>query len=146
MRADGKTLAEIAVALGYSTPTHVSVSLKRHVDRIVTPAADDYRKLIDERLDRMYRETMRVLEATHYVVSNGTVVFFGDCDCDDGQRLAGLCAHARPLRNSSPVLAAIEQLRKIEAQRSKLYGLDAPVKHDVSVSQVTVKVEGADDV
>lgn len=146
MRADGKTLAEIRTALGFSSPQHASKALKRHVERIVTPAADEYRKLIDERLDRMYREVMRVLEATHYVVNAGTVVFFGDCDCPDGSKLSGLCGHAKPLKDDSPVLSAVDRLLKIEAQRSRLFGLDAPVKHDVSVSQVTVKVQGADDV
>lgn len=146
LRADGKTYTEIAIALGFSSDTHVTKALKRHLDRIVKPAADEYRATIDARLDRMYRETMRVLEATHYVVNAGTVVFFGDCDCPEGSKLSGLCDHAKPLKDDSPVLAAVDRLLKIEAQRSKLYGLDAPVKHDVSVSQVTVKVEGADDV
>lgn len=146
MRGEGKTLAEITIALGYSSSQACHQALKRHLEKHIAPAADEYRAVIDARLDRMYREVMRVLEATHYVISNGTVVFFGECKCDDGQRLAGLCAHAKPLTDDAPVLASVDRLLKIEAQRAKLFGLNAPVKHEVSVSQVTVKVEGADDV
>lgn len=146
MRGEGKTLAEIAIALEYSSTQACHAALKRHLEKHIAPAADEYRAVIDARLDRMYREVMRVLEATHYVVNAGTVVFFGDCECDDGQRLAGLCKHAKPLLDDSPVLAAVDRLLKIEDQRSRLFGLNAPVKHEVSVSEVTVKVEGADDV
>lgn len=145
MRSEGKTLNEIALALSYSNATHVSVSLRRHVDRIVKPAAEEYRALMDERLDRMRRETMRVLEATHYKVSDGRVIYHAPCDCPQvlyGER----CQHWKPLEDDSPVLAAVDRLLKIEERQARLHGLDAPVKQRVEVANVTVKVEGADDV
>jgi hypothetical protein len=147
MRSRGSTLNEIAVALGYSNATHVSVSLRRHVDRYVRPAADEYRALMDERLDHMRRETMRVLETTHYKVSDGRVIYHAPCDCPrDIYGDGGHCPHWKPLEDDSPVLAAVDRLLKIEERQAKLHGLDAPVKQRVEVANVTVKVEGADDV
>lgn len=144
MKSRGATLVEIAMALAYTDSSHVSKALKRHIDRIVTPAADEYRKLMDERLDHMRREALRVLETTHYKVNNGVVVHatLEECGCPAWET----CPHAKPLLDDSPVLAAIDRLLKIEERQARLHGLDAPVKHDVSVSSVTVRVEGADDV
>lgn len=146
MRSDGKTLNEIAIAKGFVDASHVRKALARHLDRVVTPAADEYRKLMDDQLDQMQRAVMRVLETTHYKVNNGTVVYYGgdECQCQPWER--DTCGHAKPLLDDSPVLAAVDRLVKIQESRRKLYGLDAPVKHDVSVSSVTVRVEGADDV
>ena len=143
MKSMGRTLQEIAIALNYADSSHVSKAFKRHLDRIVKPAADEYRAQLDARRERMRRECWRVLEAAHYKVNNGVVVHYTDCDCPP---YATDCPHSKPLLDDSPVLAAIDRLRKLDEDERKLYGLDAPVKHDVSVSQVTVKVQGADDV
>lgn len=144
MRARGATLNEIMLALQYSSPQHVSTALKRHVSRIVKPAADEYIAVMDEQLDHMYRETMRVLEATHYRVSDGRVIYHSECDCPviDGEH----CPHWKPLKDTSPVLSSVDRLLKIQERRAKLYGLDAPVKQKIDIQNVTVKVEGADDV
>lgn len=144
MRTRACTLAEIQIALGYSSPQHVSTALNRHIARRVGPAADEYRAVMDEQLEHMYREVIRVLETTHYKVNNGVVVHatLDKCGCPAWET----CPHAKPLLDDSPVLAAVDRLIKIQESRRKLYGLDAPVKHDVSVSSVTVRVEGADDV
>lgn len=143
LRANGRTLQEIAIALNYVDASHVRKALSRHLERRVAPSADEYRAQIDARLDRMHREVMRVLEATHYKVNNGVVVHYTVCDCPP---YSTECSHSEPLLDDSPVLAAVDRLLKIDESRRKLYGLDAPVKHDVSVSTVTVRVEGADDV
>lgn len=145
MRSRGATFAEIAIALGFVDSSHVSKAMRRHLDRIVKPAADEYRALMDERLDYMRREALRVLEATHYRVSEGRVIYHADCSCP--KDLYGTpCPHWQPLEDDSPVLAAIDRLLKIEERQAKLHGLDAPVKQQVEVSNVTVRVEGADDV
>jgi hypothetical protein len=143
MKSMGKTLGEIAIALKYVDGSHVSKALRRHLERRVAPAADEYRAQLDARRERMRRECWRVLEAAHYKVNNGIVVHYTDCDC---KPYATDCAHSKPLLDDSPVLAAIDRLRKLDEDERRLYGLDAPVKHDVSVSSVTVKVQGADDV
>jgi hypothetical protein len=143
MRSRSCTLDEIAIALGFVDRSHARKAIQRHTASIVRPAADEYRAMMDEQLDSMHREVLRVLETTHYKVNNGVVVHHrpAECKCTEMP-----CEHFVPLLDDSPVLAAVDRLVKIQESRRKLYGLDAPVKHDVSVSQVTVKVEGADDV
>jgi len=143
MRAMGKTLEEIAIALSYYDRSHVRRALDRHLERRVAPAADEYRAALDARRERMRRECWRVLEAAHYKVNNGVIIQYADCKCPP---YATDCTHAKPLLDDSPVLAAIDRLRKLDEDERRMYGLDAPVKHDVSVSSVTVKVQGADDV
>lgn len=146
MRTREATLNEIALALGYVDASHVQKALKRHLARIVTPTADEYRKVMDDQLSSMHREVLRVLEATHYKVNNGVVVYHRPVDCGCVGDLAESCPHYKPLVDDAPVLAAVDRLVKIQESRRKLYGLDAPVKHEVEVSTVTVTVKGADDV
>lgn len=145
MKTRGCTLAEIQIALDYGSTAHVATALRRHIDRRVGPAADEYRALMDERLDHMRREVLRVLETTHYKVSEGRVIYHAPCDCPQGL-YGDRCPHWKPLEDDSPVLAAVDRLLKIEERQAKLHGLDAPVKQSVEVTNVTVKVEGADDV
>ncbi len=145
MKVRGSSLGEIALALGYVDRSHASKAITRHVDRIVKPAATQYIALQEERLDHMRREVLRVLETTHYRVSDGRVIYHAKCDCPQdlyGER----CPHWKPLEDDSPVLAAVDRLLKIEERIAKLHGIDKPIKHEVSVSNVTVRVEGADDV
>lgn len=147
MRGEGKTLAEINLALGFAGASHVGKALRRHIDRRVGPVADEYIAMQLDTMDRLKREVFRVMEATHYRVSDGRVVYHAECACTPGMYGEGEhCPHWKPLRDTSPVLAAADRLIKVEERISKLLGLDKPVKHDVSVSNVTVKVEGADDV
>ena len=145
MKSRGCTLAEIQLALGYGSTAHVATALKRHVEKRVAPAADEYRALMDSQLDHMYREVMRVLETTHYKVSDGRVIYHAPCDCPQGL-YGDRCPHWKPLVDDAPVLSSVDRLLKIQESRRKLYGLDAPVKQSVEVTNVTVKVEGADDV
>lgn len=145
MKTRAATLEEIVIALGYSSPSHVRTAIRRHLERRVAPAADEYRALMDEQLDHMYREVSRVLETTHYKVSDGRVIYHADCACPQGL-YGDRCPHWKPLKDDSPVLASVDRLIRIQESRRKLYGLDAPVKQAVEVTNVTVKVEGADDV
>lgn len=137
MRAAGKRMDEIALALGYCDGSHVHRQLKKHLERVVSPSADLYRATMLDQLDRMYRETMRVLEATHYHVNAGVVVYHGDPANPDS---------VQPLLDDSPVLAAVDRLLKIQERTAKLLGLDAPAKVDVQQQHITVTVKGAEDV
>lgn len=136
MKARGCTYREIAIALGYTDDSHVSKALKRHMQRRIEPVADEYRAILDDQLDSMYRSVMRVLETTHLKVNDGRVVYY---DEPDGN------GPPKPLLDDSPVLAAVDRLLKIQKARRELYGLDAPTKVETSGS-VTVRVEGAEDV
>ena len=130
------------LALGYHDVPHVSNAIKRHVKRMMIDAGHvhEMRMVCDSQLNMLFRKAMTVLESTHLKVNNGYVVYYTeDPDNNPG-------AKAKPLQDSAPVLAAIREMVRIQESRRKLWGIDAPVKHEVSVSQVTVTVRGADDV
>lgn len=109
------TFAEIGHALGVNASrAHALVS--RGLARTRQEPADELRRLEAERLDLMQLEAMRVLRRAHVIVSHGRVVMD-----DDGN----------PLIDDGPTLAAIGQLLRIQDRRAKLFGLDAPTKHEV---------------
>lgn len=134
MKSRGCTHNEIAIALGFTDGPHVAKALRRHLERAITPAVDEYRALMDHQLDEMHRAVLRVLETTHLKISDGRVVYYDD----------ETSGQPKPLLDDSPVLASVDRLLKIQDQRAKLYGLYAPTK--VDVRNVTVRVEGAEDV
>lgn len=150
MRSRECTFAEIAIALGYGNASVARNAVDRHLARIVKPEADAYRKIMDDQLSEMHRQVLRVLEATHYKVNAGVVVYHrpADCGCPrtDADGDFATCEHYKPLTDDAPVLAAVDRLLKIQDRRAKMYGLDAPARVEAQVSQVTIKIEGADDV
>ena len=89
----------------------------------------------DEQLDKLAAATWDVLEAEHITVNNGHII-----------SLAGV-----PLPDYGPVLQAIGKLTNIENTRRgnvearrrlgeslrKLHGLDAPVRTEVQITEVT---------
>lgn len=104
--------------------------------RRVDPKIDAYRALVLDRieaalprLEKLERAAIEVLERHHVTVNNGHVI-----KLDDGE----------PLLDDGPVLAAIDRLIKIEAEREKntaalrkLFGLDAPARVDATITEVT---------
>lgn len=104
-----------------------------------------------EKLDAMEAEAWRVLEALHYVVNQGEVVYLYDGGPPetikqgwarpklDPEVQAALerkrdAMGRDPLIDNKPVLDALNVLLKIAERRSKLLGLDAPVKKQVDVT------------
>jgi hypothetical protein len=75
-----------------------------------------------DKLDAIEREALAVLETFHYVVSDGRVVSYAQTEG----------AEPTPLKDSGPVLAALDRLLKTSDARRKLLGLDAASKVDVS--------------
>lgn len=140
MKVAGRTHAEISIALGYYDESHVSRALRRHTKLMAEPHVETMRQLCEEQLSQLHRAAMRVLESTHLKVNNGYVVYYTE-DPESNPN-----AKAKPLHDSAPVLAAIDRLLRIQESKRKLWGIDVPVKHEVSVSSVTVTVRGADDV
>lgn len=139
LRAKGLTYDEIAIAQGYYDKSHVARSIKRHLANTVPPAADEYRNIMDSQLDELYRRGLAVLDAKHYTVSHGQIVYHpDDNEFGAGPRI--------PLEDDAPVLAAIDRLLKIQARRAALWGLDAPTAQRIQVQNVRVTVDGADDV
>jgi hypothetical protein len=126
LRSKGKSYRQIAAALGCDV--HVAHSaVKRVIAEIITEPAEAAIAFELERLDRLHRAAMKVLERHHVTVSNGKVVEV------DGQ----------PLLDDGPVLSAIDRLVRISESRRKLLGLDQPAKMNVS-GGLTYEVVGID--
>lgn len=129
MRLDGKPWHEIEKALGYASPGAAHTDVKRALEesrKELALVADEYRELELQRLDDMERATRTVLDALHVTVSHGRII-----RNDDGSELL----------DHDPALRAVDRLLRIAERRSRLLGLDQPVKHEIS-GQVLYAVEG----
>lgn len=140
LRSRGYSYRKIAETLGCDVRiAHDDV--KNALRAIVEEPAQDVLRLELERLDgelerlNGLEESVRtVLEARHWTVSNGKIIYLGD----------------EPLMDDAPVLQAVDRLIRIEESRRrngesrrKLLGLDAPTKTQVS-GGVTYEIVGID--
>lgn len=126
LRRRGYSYARIAAELGVSrSSAHEAV--QRALRAIVEEPAQDVRQLELDRLDEMWQAVVKVLEARHVTVSNGKVVTL------DGS----------PVEDDAPVLNAVDRLLRIQERRSKLLGLDAEKKINLS-GGVKYEVVGID--
>lgn len=115
LRARGWNYTQIGDALG-TDRGNAHHAVQRALAAAVREAADEVRELELTRLDDMYAAVIAVLEAKHFTVSHGKVVYLGK----------------EPLVDDAPVLAAVDRLLKIQERRAKLLGLDAATKTEVS--------------
>lgn len=134
LRARCRTWSSIADTLGYSNAGHAQQAVKKHAESIIRPAAEDYRREMDNQLDEMQHAAIEVLERRHYTISNGAPVYIGTTEDEP------------PLEDDGPVLQAIATILKVQERRAKLWGLDAPTKVQAEVSNVRITIEGAEDV
>lgn len=121
LRARGLTFQQIADQLGYSDRSAARMGWKRVIDGVVIEAREDVLKLELDKLDRMEREAIEIMETFHFVVSDGRIVFTGDKD--DPNRT--------PLHDDGPRLAAIDRWLKVSQHRAKLMGVYAPTRSEV---------------
>jgi hypothetical protein len=134
LRIEGKTLDQIAVALGYKSRGAVSQDISRALAAQITEPAAELRSIEAARLDAAWQRlddarerVMDVLTRKHITVSNGKVI-----------TLPGADDKPVPLEDDGPILAAVGRLLDIERsrlqimeRRAKLFGLDAPAKVSV---------------
>jgi hypothetical protein len=118
LRSRGLSYQEIADQLGYASKGAAHDGVRRALQEAVQEGVDELRQVETSHLLDLRRAALAVMEAHHVVVSNGRVVYLGE----------------QPLTDTGPVLAAISQLVRISERLSRLHGLDAPVKHDVQVT------------
>jgi hypothetical protein len=118
MRIEQRPYHEIAAELGISEDI-----AKKDYQRIVElrrtdldAKRDDAVAIETAKLDALEQAAWEVLRRDHIVVQHGKVV-----------RL-----NRKPMVDDAPVLQAIDRLVKIAERRSKLKGLDAPAKVEVS--------------
>lgn len=140
LRADGHTYRAIAAEL-HITVSSAHDAVQRALRAIVEEPATEVLRL---ELDRLDAELVRlngleaaaraVLEREHVTVSHGKVITMEDPDTGD----------EKPLLDDGPVLQAIDRLVRIEdarrrngERRAKLLGLEAAVKVDATVTEVT---------
>lgn len=117
LRRNGATYPQIAERLSISEAGARKI-VKRVLDRMVTEAVPDVRKLELDRLDQLHVQALLVLQREHVVVSAGKPVLGFD---------------GRPMRDDGPTLQAIRTILTIQERRARLLGLDAPLKQDITV-------------
>jgi hypothetical protein len=117
LRRDGQTYHAIALELGYADHTGAMQAVSRCLARRAKEPTEEVRAHELERLDYMWRNAVRVLEAQHVTVQQGKVVTL------DGA----------PLADDAPVLNAMDRLLKIQERRSRLLGLDAPSRQVIQI-------------
>jgi hypothetical protein len=115
LRTGGVKLADIASQLGYANAGGVSKAISRAMLATVQEAGEEAKQLELERLDSYIVMALEVAHRTHYAHSQGRVVMMND----------------EPLIDDGPILAALDRLIKLSERRSKLKGLDAPLRHEV---------------
>lgn len=123
LRSLGWTYQRIADELGWSNKGDAHHAVSKVLRETVQEAGDDLRALELTRLDALYVAANEVLAREHVTVSNGRIV-------------SG--TNGAPILDDAPVLQAIDRLLKIQERRSRLLGLDAPIKKDVSLTDERV--------
>lgn len=118
MRARGATYQVIADALGFTSRGNAQRAVEKLIRSVEREGVETAVALQLERLDMMYDAVIKVLEAEHYVVSQGRLIYLDE--------------DSPPLADDSPVLTAVDRLLKIEERRSRLLGLDQPAKATVT--------------
>lgn len=121
LRARAMGYAEIGHAMGETDSTAFD-RVARGMGAIRSAPAAERVKLEEAKLDALERAALVVLEAFHYVVSEGRVVSY------QGPRQS----EPRPLKDDGPVLAAIKVLESLSRTRQDLLGLKAATKVDLS--------------
>lgn len=120
LRLTGATYRDIAARLGLGLAT-VHARIETHIAEQVNPLAAELRQLELDRLDALSLKAYEVLESDHVVVQHGKIV-----RDEQGQ----------PVKDHGPVLAAIDRLVRISERRSRLLGLDSPVKVDAHIERL----------
>lgn len=129
MRRDGMTPTQIADELDYSD-TYIKKCLASALKTIIIDNVEDLRKVENQKLDRLEKEVIAVLQAFHPLVSAGEVVR-DTLDDPNGVPLinpeTGKLVTYK-LTDAGPVLAAVAKAISIMERRAKMLGLDMPTK------------------
>ncbi|GIH26044.1 hypothetical protein Aph01nite_43540 [Acrocarpospora phusangensis] len=121
LRLQGLTIAVIARELDLAGST-VHELLTEYSAARLDPLTDEYRRIELDRLDDYTAKAYEVLVAEHVLVQHGKVIYDPETEA--------------PMRDLAPKLAAIDRLVRISERRSRLLGLDAVIKADVTVTPV----------
>lgn len=128
LKREGKTFEEIGSVFGVTKQTVHKIYVKA-LAAIPAMEIDLYRAEQLERLDDQLRRCYSILDSKHIIVSNGRVVRDEDGSTFDDDDI---------------VLRTLEQIRRIEADRRLLLGLNAAVKAEVSQTVTTYQIDLGD--
>lgn len=125
LRAAGKSYRYIAneVGLGF---VQVSNIIKAEIAKLSKPDVELIRKAETYELDGLEQIAYAILEKHHYKISpTGKLV---KLPTELGEDYA---------EDPTPVLQAINTIKGLKERKAKLLGLDAPVKADVTYTEIT---------
>jgi len=123
LRREGHSFAAIGEKFGISTP-RVHQIWRKALSDIPVPEIEALRAESAERLDDVLSRAYAVLADLNPLVQMGKEL---------------------PYKDQQLLLATLKEIRQTEAQRARLFGLDAPVKTEVSGTQnVRYEVVGVD--
>lgn len=148
LRGRGWSYRKIAAELDL-TVSNAHAAVQRALQATVAEAAAEVRQIELERLDRLYKAAVKVLERDHITVSQGHIIRTRVLDDDGNPIVLGYKGNGEPiykerdLLDDGPTLKAVETLLKIQARRAALLGLDAEKKVSVS-GGVKYEVVGID--
>jgi len=114
LRIAGKTYETIRKIMGWKNKSVAYNVCMREMRRIKEEPSVELRAMEEARMDELWRKGMEVLTGAHVVLYKGKVVL----DPKTKERLM----------NNGPVLEAISKLISISERRSRLRGLDMPIK------------------
>lgn len=137
LRTQGLTYQQIADEMGYASGRSAWDAVNRAITAVIKEPGEavlhfELERLDAElvRLDDLEAAARKVLTARHITVSNGRVILHPET--------------GDPMEDDGPVLQAIDRLVKIEdarrrngERRAKLTGIEAAVKVDATVHEVT---------
>lgn len=139
LKLAGYSLREIADLTGLSKST-VDRRLRCEINETVDPLREQYKRVVHDRLEKLWKRTAEVIRTPHYVVSDGRIVRQAvgrePDELPDGtpNPNAGELIW-EPLIDHGPTLAAIGRGESILNRIAELHGLKAPVKLDATVTE-----------
>ena len=113
------TLAAIADEMECSV-FKVQRLLNKYTPKLLEADATRHREIEVQKLDLLEEKLWRMVDEDYYTVSNGQVVYMESGD---------------PVPDIEPVMKVIDRILKVSERRSKLLGLDKPVKVDATIRQ-----------
>lgn len=114
------TLAWIADEMDCSV-FRVQKLLNKYTPKLLEKDANHHRDIEINKLDLLEERLWEMLDEDYITVSNGQVVYF-----DTGE----------PVPDLDPIMKIIDRILKVSERRSKLLGLDKPVRVEATVHQV----------
>jgi hypothetical protein len=139
LHGQGWTHERIAAELGYAGRGSVTKAIDRAYAQIVTPGAEQAKRLDFERLNRLIEKNWEALERQHVAVSNGRVVrrFVGIERHEDGIEKLDADGKTIPVfedvLDDGPIAVHTIVILRLLERRARMHGYDAPAKSRVEV-------------